>query len=422
MLFDINQYNQYVLFFTFVLFTGCGIFFFKSKYVSVVDPITLHILWIASHLAFLVGYMYKNGASVLPIFFFINMIIYVLLYHFFLKSNKVIMTPFAKNEQTGILRPVKVKTVFLILVIVNIISKASFFKYILLNPNISSWVLYRFVDMQGRDPLLRILSTASSTYLLFYAFILFAIVKKWRYFVIFAYAVILCLEVFAGGRAVLLSIIFNFGMCIFYFREYFNIKDINRFTKKGFVYIAIAFSASIVVTSFYDSNYSISDGLSIVTNRLLAAGDGLEYYMNYDGIHKIKSGIVEYIYSVFGIYLKRITGGNYKNIGLQLSELVLGDLEFTQGSNYTFLLQIMVIGYQFFIIYIPIIAYCTAKLRTIKFNSKLLFPLSFFLSATSYLIPGDLEFWVLNVISGVLFFYIVIYPINKLSFKAVSSN
>lgn len=376
----------------------------------------MHIIWIAGHLAFLTGYMFKNGISLLPLFFFSNMVLYVFVYKFCLKKASVKL--FSKERGKALQsKTKKIKYIFLILLVLNIVSKINFFKFILANQNVSSWFLYRFTDMQGRDPLLRILATSSAIFLLFYVFILFAVLKKWKAFVIIAYGTIILLEVVAGGRSILIGVIFSIGLGVFYFSDYFNISDIKKFTRKSIFFVLIAVLTAIIVTSFYSDEYSLSDGLSIVTNRFLAPGDGLEYYMNYDGLHKIKSGFGEYIYSIFGIYIKRFTGEEYKNVGLQLSELVLGDLEFTQGSNYTFLLQVMVLGYGSFIFYVPFIAFCTAKLRAINFKSLSLLPLSFFLSATSFLLPEDIEYWFLTIISGFLLFYIVIYPINRFKLK-----
>lgn len=415
MLFDISVYNEYILFFTFIFFIGVGLFIFRSKVVSIIDPLTTHIVWIASHLAFLIGYMYKYGASTLPVFFFVNMLIYVLFYNFFLKNNKVILI--AKKEENMNFNIKKVKIIYTTLFILNIFSRMNFFKYMIENPTITSWFLYRFKDMEGRDPLLRIISTGTELYLIFYSFLLYAVLKKQKLLVIIFVTIILGLDVLAGSRSGLINVLFILGLCFFYFKNHFDLKMIGRFNKKATVLMAFAVFAAVIVSSFYSVNSTLSDGVGIVTNRFLASGDGLEYYMNYDGLHKIKSGIDQYIYSIFGIYIKRFTGVNYKNVGLQLSELVLGNLEFTQGANYTFLLQTMVIGYPFFFIYVPCVAYFTAKLRAIKFSSVRLLPLSFFLSATSFLVAEDLEFYILNFISGILVFFIVIYPISKITLK-----
>jgi hypothetical protein len=285
------------------------------------------------------------------------------------------------------------------------------------NPNIISWFLYRFVDMQGREPILRIISTATQTFLLYYAFVLYAVVKQWKTFVIISYLLILTLEVLTGSRSALLNIIFSLGLCFFYFKNYFRSDIITKFNKIAVGSVGFAMIAFVMVSAFYTPGYTFIDGMSVTLNRFFAAGDGLEYYMNYNGLVNIKSGVIDYLYSVFGIYIKRFTGAEYKNVGLQLSELVLGDLEFTQGPNYTLPLQVMVLGFQYFILYVPIIAYISARLRSVKFSSINYVPLSFYLSATSFLIVVDIEFWFLNLLSGVLFFYIVLYPLSKLTLR-----
>jgi hypothetical protein len=349
------------------------------------------------------------------LFFIFILLLYTVLYKNFLKKNKidVIKRPIEDFEH----KIKSIKRVFIALVLFNLLAKYNLFLYILNNRDISSWFLYKFVEMQGRDPILRILSTATQIYLLYYAFLMFAVVKRWKFFVVITYLLIICLEVLTGSRSVLLGVIFNIGLCIFYFRSYFNPLAIQKFSRRGLIFSSLALVAFIIVSAFYSENYSLIDGFSIMINRFFAAGDGLEYYMNYNGLVKIKSGIGEFIYSIFGIYIKRFTGEGYKNVGQQLSELVLGDLEFTQGPNYTLLLQVMVIGFQYFLFYVPFIAFVSAKLRAIRFKSINFTSLSYFLSATSFLIVIDLEFWVLNFVSGLLFFFIIIYPLSNFSLK-----
>lgn len=379
----------------------------------------MHIIWISSHLAFLLGFMYKFGASLLPTFFFFNMLLYALCYRYFLKSKNSPNFTIDLKANSPILNSLRSISIFVILVLLNLYSKTDFFIYISKNPDIRTWFLYRFIDMQGRNPLYRIIATASTQFLIFYTFLLFFVLRKWKLFVGLTYSFVLILDIVAGGRSILINVIFNLGLCFLYFKSYFRLGQIKKFSLKATLFVGIAVFAAIIVTSFYNSDYSFSDASSMVTNRFLAAGDGLEYYMDYDGLHKIKSGFDQYLYSVFGIYIKRFTGVNYKNIGLQLSELVLGELDYTQGANYTFLLQIMVIGYKYFLLYVPIIAFITARLRSVRFKSTIWLPYSFFISATSFLVAEDLEYWVLNVLSGTLFFLIVIYPLNKITFKSM---
>lgn len=414
MLFDITIYNQIVLLCTFTTIILILLWVFRNNYISVIDPLTLHFIWIASHLSFLVAYIYKYGFGMLPLFFIFILIFYIIIYQAFLRRNRkgIIDVPIKTFQEKSAIT----KRIFIVLLILDLLSKYNMFVYMVQNPSIVSWFLYRFIDMQGREPILRILSTATQVFILYYAFVLFAVLKQWKRFVLISYLLILVLEVLTGSRSVLLSIIFNIGLCLFYFKNYFEATVVKKFSKIAVGLAGLAMVAFIMVSAFYSSDYTLVDGIGLTVNRFFAAGDGLEYYMNFKGLTKIKSGIGEYIYSVFGIYLKRFSGTEYKNVGLQLSELVLGDLEFTQGPNYTLPLQVMVLGFQYVLLYVPIIAYFSAKLRAVKFSSINYFPLSFYLSATSFLIVVDIEFWVLNIISGVLFFYIVLYPLSRITY------
>jgi hypothetical protein len=418
MLFDITIYNQLVLLVTFITCMLVLLWVFRNNFISIIDPLTLHFIWISSHISFLVAYIYLHGLSILPLFFILILALYAIVYKAFLRKNKtgIISSPVEDFQQkTGI-----TKRIFIVLLLFNLCSKYNMFIYMIQNPNIVSWFLYRFIDMQGRNPILRILSTATQTFLLYYAFVLFAILKKWKTFVAISYLIILLLEVLTGSRSVLLNIIFNVGLCFFYFKNCFEPGTIKKFGRMAVGLSGLAMVAFVGVSAFYSSESTFIDGIGLTVNRFFAAGDGLEYYMNYNGLINIKSGLGEYIYSVFGIYIKRFTGTEYKNVGLQLSELVLGNLEFTQGPNYTLPLQVMVLGFKYFIIYVPCIAYFAARLRSIKFSTINYFPLSFYLSATSFLVVVDIEFWFLNLISGVLFFFLVLYPLSRLTLKKSS--
>jgi hypothetical protein len=414
MYFDINNYNPIVLVLSFLLVIAFLLIYFRNNFISIIDPLVLHIIWIASHLAFLFAYINKIGPSYLSLFFVFNTIFYIVFYKLFL-INKNLKKSCNPPEEYNL---IKTKYIFIALVVINLISKINFFSYALENRDLASWLLYRFIEKEGRNPLFRILSTASIVYLCYYTFLLVIIKKSWKIICISCLILILLIDVFAGGRSIMLNVIFNLGLSLFFFKDYVSNKIKSRFDLSTIVFILIALMSAITISAFMGSNNGFEDGYKIMLNRIFAAGDGLEYYMTYDGMKYIPSGVSEFVNSVFGIYLKHITGINYKNFGLQLSELMTGNsFDVTEGVNFTFLLQVMVLGYPSFIIYIPIIAFITSKLRFLNFKDKKLMPLSFFLSSTSFYLPLDVEFWILNIISGVLFFLIFIYPISKISLK-----
>lgn len=159
-------------------------------------------------------------------------------------------------------------------------------------------------------------------------------------------------------------------------------------------------------------------------NRLLANADGLEYYMLYDGYKKIQSGIYPFILSITGIYIKRIFGIEYKNIGHKLSELALGEsLNFAQSSNYTLFLQIMVFGYYFSPFYVILVSYLTARLRNlVPKGSMYLHMIYFFLISNSFFIVTDPEYGLLKVLSFFTILSLFIYPIIKIRFFPINQK
>jgi hypothetical protein len=224
------------------------------------------------------------------------------------------------------------------------------------------------------------------------------------------------LKTLVGVRSSLLMFLQSFGLFVFYFD--YSSKYRKRINIFGTVAVGLALFLAAFVSSHYGHDMSNSgEGIKIIANRIAASGDGLEYYMKYDGLHNIASGPYEYFMSIFGIYLKNLRGIDYKNIGTQLSELVIGETHFAQGSNYTFLLQVMVLGYGLFWLYSPVVAYLVMKLRYSLFRSNRWLPLSYFLSSLCFGIATDIEYFVLTLISGSLVYILVIFPVLKIKIK-----
>ncbi|MDR3246582.1 MAG: oligosaccharide repeat unit polymerase [Prevotellaceae bacterium] len=413
-MFNITEYNKILLFGIFIFVALVLIFLLKRKLTTIIDPLCFNIIWIAGHVAFLFAYMYKYGVEILPCFFLLNLFIYTLC----LKSYRIPNKQLALRQKLILVvkeKEKKIKLLYFITLIFLLISKMDFFKYILENPSISSWVLYRFVDLQGRTPILRILGISSSIYFYFISFSLLFLIKKHRIIVSMVLIFLLIINMLAGGRSTLLSFFISLGLFVFYFHLSHLVKRINI---TGTIGIILSLFIAAIISSQYSGNSGISDGISTIVNRTAAVGDGLEYYMKYNGYENIKVGPYEYFMSIFGIYIKNIFGIKYQNIGTQLTALVKGeDQFFASGSNYTFLLQIMVIGYWLFFIYSPLIAYIVMKLRYNAFFSFQWLPFSYFLSSICFTIASDMEYAVLVLISGFLFYLFILYPILKIKLR-----
>lgn len=225
------------------------------------------------------------------------------------------------------------------------------------------------------------------------------------------------ISILAGGRSFLLSLIFTYGGFIAFYRgKFLKKKALTNINKIGSILILLAMLLAMIVSSMYKSDSSIEDGAKIILNRVIATADGMEYYIKYDGIEKLPSGGYDYVMSIFGIYLKRFLGVEYKNVGHQLSELATGvNLEFAQGSNYTLPLQVMVLGYILMPVYVLIIGYICTKMRNIKAGeSGSLQIVGFFFFTQCFTFATDPEFFILNVISFYLIYYLVFYWLIKI--------
>lgn len=199
-----------------------------------------------------------------------------------------------------------------------------------LTHELSEWVFYRFLELQGRDPLERILSIGARIINRFTTFYIIFILKKYRGILTLILLILTVFDILAGGRSALISLSFNFGSFM-----YFYINDFHLYIKKlrriSIVIIFISVFTSIIVSSMYGKDATILDGVYIIINRIIASADGLEYYLLSNGYEVIDSGLIPYFLSIFGIYFKHIIDINHKNIGHQLSELMVGgELDFAQ--------------------------------------------------------------------------------------------
>jgi hypothetical protein len=312
----------------------------------------------------------------------------------------------------------KIKILYIITALLYFYSQKPFLSYAYNHNLISDWILYRFVDLQGRDPFFRILSAGSSVYFVYFSLIMISFIKKSRLIIIVILIISLLIGILSGGRSTLLSAAFSFGFFIYFHYGAFNQKVIKKINFLGIILIVVGLFLAMVVSSYYREDTGLQDGIKIILNRVIATSDGLEYYLNYNGMENIKSGFFEYFMSVFGVYSKHFIDIQYKNIGQQLAELAVGsNLDFAQGPNYTIALQNMVFGYYFSPIYILVITFFVAKLRELKSYKINKTALYYFLSSTSFILAVDIEFWFFTLISGILFYLFIVYPLLKLKVK-----
>lgn len=415
MLFDITNYNQTVLFLAFIFATLILFLIFNRNIYSLLDPMAMHIFWIAGNVSFLTAFVAKYGLSDLSFLFILFFIIYIAFLKIFLPKTQ--KSNINDNVYLKIIdKEKKIKWIYGIIAFIYFLSKIPFFTYALSNPSVASWFLYRFVDLQGRDPLFRMVSTGSEVYFYLFSFILVFLLKTWKKRCSALVIAALMIGIFSGGRASVLGGLLYLGAFIFYFNRFFGKVFVKKINVIGSTLVVLSLLLAAVVSSLYEKDASFTDGISIIINRFIAVGDGLEYYMIYNGPKNIHSGIGEYFMAIFGVYVKSFTHVEYKNVGTQLMELVVGEVSFAQGSNFVFPLQSMVLGYYAWILYIPGMAFVVSKFRINRSSSLVYLPLSFFLSYHCFTIATDIEYATLCIISGVLVYFALIYPILKLKF------
>ena len=413
-MFDINNYNIVALFSIIIVFTFLIIVYLRNKISSVLDPLMYEIVWLSSNISFLIVFSFTKGVNPFAVIFLFSFLLYIVLLNKLLISNK---TRYYKRVLIHI-NTKKTFLVYIISVILLIYAKQDVFIYMKEN-DFLHWFLYRFVDLQGRNPILRIINMGVTPIFLYLSFFYIFLLKKYRIFIfsiLLSYTAILVL---AGGRSSLLSVLLSFGVFLVIHRNIYGkstVKKINLYSS-FFVFLALLFI--IGVSTMYHPDYSYTDGIKIFLNRIVANADGLEYYMLYDGYSHIKSGFFPYILSFLGIYLKGPLGIDYKNIGQQLSELVVGHpLSFAQGANYTLPLQVVVFGYYLYPVYVLASSLIVVKMRNMTESTSLSKNiLIFFLISTSFGVVHDLEYFTLKVISFFIVYILFFYPILNINFN-----
>lgn len=416
MLFDIFQYNIPLALATFFLFLILFGSIFQKQIVTLADPLVFHMLWLASQATFLVIYGFKNGLSLIFLFFALTLAVYVLaligFFNFYHKKENARLLRIEGSLKYEIFSKKQILLLLISSTALLSYSYVNFFQYAITCSSVADLFLYRFIDLQGRDGLQRIASSVSPVFLMsvFYG-IHKNIYKKIAIILLVAHII---LGMLSGGRSILLLTIAAAGMYFFYFRNHISLVTKNRFNKYVVVAAAFALVAVVFITSFYESDSDFQTASLVVFNRIFAAPDGVEYYLKFDGIDRIPSGLFPYLNSIFGLYIKNIMGIDIKNIGWQLTELAVGSVDFAQGSNYTVLLQAMVFGVYVAPLYAALIAWIVAKFRYSFARKPVLVPFFYSLSSFSFIVATDLEYFVF-LMSSLSVLYILIYiPILRL--------
>lgn len=419
MLFNVFSHDLLVLI---VLFLASLIVLFKlfSPYISsILDPIVSHIIWLASTASLLVSILIQKTTDINTISFILGLLAYILVALFSLrkfqckKSNLIKASKSFSNSDFlgfGYLSDKSYTLIILTLFLFYLYSILGFFEYISQISSFDQIYLYRFVELQGRDPLRRIVGIGIGSYLSF--FLIGGLFRRHKRIALTLLIFKTLIEIISGGRSTLLGLSFEFGSYLFFYKDFIDLKLFKFVNKIGFIMIFSSLALASYVSSKYLLDGNFIDGLSIIFGRIFAAADGLQYYIYSSGDVNIDSGINSFFMSVFGIYVKNIVANvEYKNVGWQLSELALGnDLNFAQGANYTFLLQGAILSPVLIPLYPILSAFLMAKMRNIWISKRIYHPLYFYISNSAFSVVGDLELFTLSFISSVTFFFLIIMP------------
>lgn len=379
------------------------------------DTFFMHIIWLSGFISFMIVFLERNAASLTYLSLLLSFFVYVFsLFLFFKidhgKKNKIINS---ETTHSFFLKRKKAKLTLILIIILYLLSKYEFFEYAINNPSIADLANYRFIELQGRSSIARIITIGATPFIYFFSFRMIHsnIERRSSSLILF---VIIVINIMSGGRSSVLAFLFSLGFYFFYFRHELSDKIISKINKISPILIILSLLLAIFVSSLYGNEETRESGLTTVINRIFANHDGLEYYLKYDNGNYLKTGIEPYFLSIFAVYIKQFTTLDYKNIGWQLSELAIGsELTFSQGANYTFFLQGLILFSYFSPLYAIFIARTVSKLRyTYGFNKNLL-PLHYAFSSVSFMIASDIEYFVLNIISILIIYTLLIYPILK---------
>jgi len=226
------------------------------------------------------------------------------------------------------------------------------------------------------------------------------------------------LDTVSGGRSSLVGVFLGAGAFLFFHRRDIETRLVRRVNRLAPIAAIASILLMIVITALSGYDLSLAGGAADVMNRLIANADGLHYYLTYHAEQHISSSPLEYFKSVFGIYFKYLTGESYKNVGWQLNELVKGQLDTVEGTNFILPLQAIVFGQGFGQLYVVPIAIIFARLRRIAPASAAQAPMAFYLVAISYMLIVDVEYFVYQIVAGVLVYALLRIALRVLSWSA----
>lgn len=411
-MFYYEKYNPTILFGSMAIFSIVIILLFRKKISSLIDPLLLHLIWCASSLALLFGYFSKAGPNVDGLLFMSVYAIYLIgLYAF--SSSKTTNYEILRKE----LYHHKNTKLFLLCLGLNVVSRYEFISFALSSSSIIEWFLYRFKQVEGRNVVQYILQLGARPFFLYYTFILLKTKPSWRWYVSIILILNVLLDVVAGGRSSIISLMLAFGYFIHRFSPFFSKQRLRKLNVYGVLAVLVALTIGAAVTSLYQKDSTFEDGVLSMGNRLLAAGDGLEMYLTNNGSVFIKSGIGEYIKSVFGIFIKRVVDIQTQSVGWQLYELENGVVvPFAVGPNYILPLQAFVLGKLYIVPYSLFIGFLVSFLRGNYLTRTFVRsqPLSFVFGLICFEPASDIELFVLSLFGCICVFCCFIFPFQKL--------
>jgi len=413
-MFDINDYGVGVAYSSYAaIFILCMVIF-RRKYNSLLDPLVYILLWASSILAFLSVYIIKRGLSVYVAQFLLPMLAFLGLSYVLLKD---LGRARAKQSNVILYSSLDIWGAMTFLALLQLLSFSRFIAFARTHDFIT-WFAFRSINRGDYSTLERLLGLGSGMLLIYFCFYAIIIRKRFEAYAWFLLLYFVLLNTVSGGRSSLVVIFLGAGAFLFFHRRELEpalVRKVNRLTPIAAI---ASILLMILVTSVSGYDLSLADGAAEVINRLIANADGLHYYLTYHAEQYISSSPLEYFKSVFGIYLKYLTGENYKNVGWQLNELVRGQLDTVEGTNFILPLQAIVFGQGFGQLYVVAVAIVFAKLRSIAPASAAQAPIAFYLVAISYTLIVDAEYFMYQVIAGVFVYLLLRIALRILNFGA----
>ncbi|KAA3667406.1 MULTISPECIES: hypothetical protein [Pectobacterium] len=413
-MFDISQFNTSLGLFFLISSSLILFFLFKKSVHSIIDPLMLKLVWLSAHISMLLLIGIEQPKYVDEVYwgFWVVVVTYIFLVKLFIPPISGKMPPAIPEKQQPLISFSKMA---LVLATVGfLISKKPFFDFISENPDPSAWFTFRYaIDFKGRDPILRITELGCIPFIYFYSCYLVLREKK-LVLPLVCILITISLNLVSGGKSAILEVANYFGFFFVIYSGFLSNKLLRRVNFLGVFVIAISVVGATYVLSQINEE-GIDGAIQAFLNRVFANADGMTYAIKGDIYSNLDSGIIAYFESLFGIYIKYITGINYKNVGWQLTELITGyNLDFAQGSNYTIFIQSYILGLGWSIILLlPIMAYVYGLCRRRKAYFSNNSPFVFAIYSCLVYIYVDAELNILRIIS-ITIIWSVFFIIRKI--------